>query len=144
MHFLDEDVIAPVLVFAIPIVAIAGGILAGIVRTVSSHRLMEAAIRERMALVAHGVDPEKLPTTFTIGTAPGPGSVGAVERFRAQGLLVAGFVTTVAGVAWALVGGWSAEWEMWPDWTFGWVVAAVGIALLLSGVAIWPRGKRAE
>ncbi len=138
MIFLDEDVFVPALVFAIPIVAILGGVVAGIVRTVSTHRLMETAIRERMALAARGVDPASLPSTLGFD---GPGSIAAVERFRAQGLLVAGFVTTVAGVAWALVGGWSAGWEMWPDWTFGWVVAAAGIALLAGGALIWPRGK---
>ncbi len=140
MALFEEDFVAPLLVFGIPIVAIAGGILAGIVRTVSSHRLMEVAIRERMALVARGVDPDKIPTS--VGFSFGSGPVAAVERFRAQGLLIAGFVMVVGGGALFVVDQWVYFDEiMWPVGVLG---IAVGLALLLSGAVIWPRGKHAQ
>jgi hypothetical protein len=141
MFWFDGDVVAPLMVFGIPIVAIAGGILAGIVRTVSTHRLMEVAIRERMALVARGVNPDQIPTTlgFSFGSEP----VVAIERFRAQGLLVAGFVIVVGGAAVALV-----DWYVGIGDPFTWPVGVIGmvigVALLLSGVIIWPKGRRAQ
>ena len=63
MVLFDEDLFVPFLVFAVPTVAIAGGILAGIIKTISAHRLMEAVVRERMALIARGVDPAKIPAS---------------------------------------------------------------------------------
>jgi hypothetical protein len=141
MTLFHDDVLGPVLVFAIPIVAIAGGILAGIVRTVSSHRLMEVAIRERMALVARGVDPDRIPGTVTFGPA-GTVAVTAVEKFRAQGLLVAGFVTMVAGWSMILVDRW-VVFDGAGTWPLGVMGVAIGFALLLSGAVIWPRGRRA-
>jgi hypothetical protein len=43
--------------FLIPIVAIAGGILAGIVATVSRGRVRELEIRERIAMIERGMVP---------------------------------------------------------------------------------------
>src|SRR5207245_3354338 len=43
--FASDDAIVPLVVFCIPIVAIVGGITAGIVRTISRHRLIELAQR---------------------------------------------------------------------------------------------------
>ncbi len=52
--------------FLIPIVAIAGGILAGIVATVSRGRVRELEIRERIAMIERGMvpPPESDPETF--------------------------------------------------------------------------------
>jgi hypothetical protein len=144
MHLFDEDVFVPFLVFAIPIVAIAGGILAGIIKTVSSHRLMETMVRERMALIARGVDPAKLPVSA--GAMLGGASLLSmrdVTRLRAQGLLVAGFVTLAGGASFALVTGALNSWEC-GDWGVGVVAASIGLALLLSGAIIWPRGAQAH
>jgi hypothetical protein len=53
-------------VFIIPIVAIAGGILSGIVHTVMRARVRELEIRERIAMIERGLvpPPEKDPETF--------------------------------------------------------------------------------
>jgi hypothetical protein len=52
--------------FLIPIVAIAGGILAGIVATVTRARVRELEIRERIAMIERGMvpPPEADPETF--------------------------------------------------------------------------------
>jgi hypothetical protein len=52
--------------FLIPIVAIVGGILAGIVATVSRARVRELEIRERIAMIERGMvpPPETDPETF--------------------------------------------------------------------------------
>jgi hypothetical protein len=86
MHLLDEDLFVPFLVFAIPLVAIAGGILARIIRSICDHRLLEVAVRERMALVARGVDPARiagLPAGAGAGLFP-PCSFADHSRLRAR------------------------------------------------------------
>ena len=144
MVLFDEDLFMPFLVFAIPCVAIAGGILAGIVKTVSAHRLMEMVVRERMALIARGVDPARI--TVAAGGALGGStllSMREATRLRAQGLLVAGFVTLAGGASFAVVAYALDSWEG-GDWGLGVVAASIGLALLLSGAIIWPRGRDAE
>ena len=49
MFSFDSGVFVPMMIFALPIVAVAGGITAGIVKTISRHRLIELAQRERIA-----------------------------------------------------------------------------------------------
>ena len=58
---IGAEFFVPFLVFAIPIIAIVGGITAGIVRTLGRQRLIELAQRERIAAIERGVDPSKLP-----------------------------------------------------------------------------------
>jgi hypothetical protein len=53
-------------IFVIPIVAIAGGIISGIVHTVMRARVRELEIRERIAMIERGLvpPPESDPETF--------------------------------------------------------------------------------
>lgn len=136
----EDELLVPLAALAIPIVAIAGGLAARVIRTVSAHRLLEAAVQERIALIAHGVDPARIP-----GASPLAGTwrMGAADydRHRAQGLLVWGFALLAGGVSFALVTGWLDSWVD-GDWPVGVVAASIGAALLLGGAIIWPRGKR--
>jgi hypothetical protein len=142
MHVFDEDLFVPFLVFAIPIVAIAGGILAGIIRNVSAHRLMEVAVRERMALIARGVDPARIPGL--------PGGAGAAlfpfrsfaehSRFRAQGLLIGGLVALLGGIALGVFMGLTESWES-REWAVALVPASIGIALLVSSAIVRAQGR---
>jgi hypothetical protein len=144
MFFFHDDVFVPFLVFAIPCVAIAGGILAGIIRTVSSHRLMEAVVRERMALVAKGVDPARIPVSAgSLLAGASLLSLRDATRLRAQGLLVAGFVILAGGGSFAAVSYALDSWDG-GDWGIGVVAASVGLALIASGLIIWPRGHQAH
>jgi len=79
--------------FGVAIVAIAGGILSGIVATLSKARLRELEIRERIAMIEHGLvpPPEKDPAEFeqrmqTIDRVQGRGVAG--PRFRTGGIMV--------------------------------------------------------
>ena len=63
------------------------------------------------------------------------------DRYRAQGLLVWGFALLAGGVSFALVAGTLDAWTE-GDWPLGVVAASIGVALLLGGAIIWPRGKR--
>jgi hypothetical protein len=137
MYLFDEDVFVPFLVFAIPVVAIAGGILAGIIRNLSAHRLMEVAVRERMALIARGVDPARIPgSSASLGSGLFPfRSFTDHSRFRAQGLLVGGLVMLLGGIALgvflALVDCCTSR-----DWTVALVPVSIGIALLVSSLIV--------
>ena len=53
-------------VFVIPIVAIAGGIISGIIHTVMRARVRELEIRERIVMIERGLvpPPESDPETF--------------------------------------------------------------------------------
>ena len=96
---LDESVLVPMFVVAIPIVAIVGGITAGIVHTISRHRMMELAQRERIAAIERGLDPAKLPSLTAIATDTEDGVLWTpAERTarRRQGLLIGGLVTLFA------------------------------------------------
>ena len=141
MYLFDEDVFVPFLVFAVPIVAIAGGILAGIIRSLSAHRLMEVAVRERMALIARGADPARIP-----GLSAGAGfglfplcSFADHSRLRAQGLLIGGFVTLLGGIALGAFLGLTESWES-REWTFALVPVSIGIALLVSSAIVRAQG----
>lgn len=148
MVLFDEDLYVPFLVFAVPIVAIAGGILAYIIKIVSSHRLMETLVRERAALIAKGVDPDRIPATGPGGLAGPLLSMHDLTRLRAQGLLVAGFVTLAGGASFALVSSRLGSWEFdgWGvgDWGLGVVAASIGLALIVGGLILWPRGRDAH
>ena len=146
MHVLSIDVtdFLPFFIFAIPIVAIVGGITAGIVRTIGQQRLIELAQRERIAAVERGVDPSKLPPL------PGPASgLGARDwwsdypssfdpRRRAQGLMIGGVITLAVGISLAIFLHLVADE---PNvWAVGLIPGSVGIALLLSAWIVHPRG----
>jgi len=137
MFLFDEDIFVPFLVFAIPIVAIAGGILAGIIRNLSAHRLMEVAVRERMALIARGVDPARIPQLpASMGSGFFPfRSFTDHSRFRAQGLLVGGLVTLLGGIAFGAFLGLTESWES-REWTVALVPVSIGLALLVSSAIV--------
>jgi hypothetical protein len=145
MHLFEEDLFVPFLVFAVPIVAIAGGILAGIIKTISRHRLMEVAVRERMALIARGVDPARIPG---LPASAGSGlfpllSFADHSRFRAQGLLVGGLVALLGGIAFGTFLGLTESWES-REWTVALVPVSIGIALLVSSAIVRAQGADAR
>lgn len=132
------------MIFAIPIVAIVGGITAGIVKTVTDAKMMENAQRERMAAIQRGIDLDKLPPLPVIGGSSGELMAGfnprAAQRHRAQGLLIGGVITLFAGLGVGtflyLIAGMDSD----PVWAVGVIPAFVGVALLLSAWIVWPRG----
>ena len=141
---IGPDVIAPVLVFSIPILAIVGGITAGIVKTVSRHRLIELAQRERIAMIERGLDPSKLPP-LPLDTESGVGthwSQADYGRRRSQGLMIGGFVTLAVGISLGVMLHYVADEP--GIWAVGVIPGAVGLALLISGFLLRPKGGDAE
>lgn len=135
------EVIAPILVFAIPIIAIVGGITAGIVRTLGRQRLIEMAQRERITAIERGVDPSKLPPLPFVDDDHGMfGSREESDRRRAQGLMIGGIVTTAVGLGMMIFlyfidGGGNDN-----VWAVGIIPLFIGVALLLSSWLVRPRG----
>lgn len=135
---LEPEHIIPILVFSIPIIAVAGGIVSGIVRSAGRQRLVELAQRERIAAIERGLDPSKLPPPPSLEeTFPGYGEGG--QKQRAQALMIGGLVTTFGSMgllaALMLI---DPERDK-PVWALGLVPAFVGVALLLSAWLVWPR-----
>ncbi len=141
MFRFDSDILIPLVVFAIPIIAIVGGITAGIVRILSRDRLIALAQRERIAAIEHGADPTKLPPLR--GPAIDPDDQGALiysPKRRAQGLLIGGLITMFVGIGLSIF-----LFVLNPDgdrgvWAVGMIPGLAGLAMLLSAWIIWPRG----
>ena len=133
------DVFVPFLVFSIPIIAIVGGITAGIVKTISRHRLIELAQRERIAMIERGLDPAKLPPLpiSEIADATPLMSQADAARHRSQGLMIGGLVTLAVGVSLGVLLYNIADEA--GVWSVGLIPAAIGIALLISAVLVRPR-----
>src|SRR5689334_14916394 len=97
----NDDVFKMAFVFAIPIIAIIGGITMGIIRTMGEQRLAELARRERIAAIERGIDPDKLPPMptpdgYNHDSYPGYGN-GRLRR--AHGLMIAGAILIAVGIA---------------------------------------------
>lgn len=138
MADIGPDVVAPVLIFAIPIVAIVGGITAGIVRTLGRQRLVEMAQRERIAAIERGIDPSKLPPLPFADDSPG--DIGDSDRRRAQGLMVGGIVTTAAGLGLGLFLHLFRETTGEEGlWAVGLMPGLIGVGLLLSSWLVRPK-----
>lgn len=135
------DDLAPLIigsiVFSIPLVAIVGGIVAGIVRTVSRNRLIELAQRERIAAIERGIDPAKLPPLPSFEDERTKRSPEEDALRRSNGFLIAGILAVTFGFSLSLVIRFAEPGQ--PDWAGGLVVAAVGIALVVSAMIIRPR-----
>ncbi len=147
MFSFDGGDFVPIMIFAIPIVAIVGGITAGIVRTLGQQRLIELAQRERIAAIEKGIDPSKLPPlpihTDNDDLAAMYMSPRQAALRRAQGLLIGGLVTLAVGIGlgimlYVLPTGNDGQ----GVWAVGLIPGLVGVALLLSSFIV--RGSAPE
>ena len=133
----------PMMIFAIPIVAIIGGITAGIVKTMSQGRVIEMAQRERIAAIQAGIDPSKLPplpvSADFSDTAAALSDPVASARNRSQGLLIGGFVTLLGGIGLGLFLYIVNDGDR--VWSVGLMPVFVGLALLISGWLVRPRSN---
>ena len=143
MFGFDSDFFVPIMIFSIPIIAIAGGIIAGIVKTLGRQRLAELAQQERIAAIQRGVDISKLPPLGVVLEDEESVLVNATpeerDRRRAQGLMVGGIITLAVGIG---IGAFLSFMEEDKNmWAVGIIPATVGLALLLSSWLVRPRGR---
>lgn len=142
MFNFDPTDLIPLMALSIPIIAIVGGITAGIVRTIQRHRAFEMVQRERIAAIERGLDPDKIaslqrPLFFDDHGLYADPHMQA-ER-RRQGLLIGGIVTLFAGIALAVfLAGVTDGRDGEKAWMVGLIPAAVGAALILSSFLIRP------
>ena len=139
----DIGEFVPIVALSIPIVAIIGGITAGIIRTLGRQRLIELAQRERIAAIERGVDPSKLaPLPITaLDDEPETWAMSQHDRDkrRAQGLMIGGIVTCAVGLG--LMAFLSIVEDHGNAWSVGIIPASIGCALLLSSFLVRPRGN---
>ena len=143
MFNFDVGDFVPLMAMSIPIVAIVGGITAGIVRMIQRQRAFEMVQRERIAAIERGLDPDKIaslqrPLLYDdhgVFTDP----VMAAEH-RRQGMMIGGLVTLFVGIALSVFLYGVADHEDHRVWLVGMIPAAVGVALLLSSFLIRPVG----
>jgi len=135
---MDGDFLKHAFIFAIPIIAIVGGITMGIIRTLGEQRMAELARRERIAAIERGVDPERLPP-IADPNGRDEYAQGSGRLRRAHGLMIGGSILVAIGIAtFALLA--SIE----PDKShklLGLLPLLTGCALLASSAVIWPRKK---
>lgn len=129
----DGDSLIPLAALSIPVVAIIGGITAGIVRGILRQRAWELVQRERIAAIERGIDPEKL-GHLAVPDAFGGGLISNSPRWEAhrlrQGLFTGGLVTLFVGIALSVfLNGVADERNVWM---VGLIPSAVGVALLIS------------
>jgi hypothetical protein len=131
----------PIFALSIPIVAIVGGITAGIIKSLGRQRLIELAQRERIAAIERGVDPSKLaPLPISaIDDEPETWSMSQYDRDRrrAQGLMIGGIVTLAVGVG--LMAFLSTVERHENVWAVGIIPSTIGVALLLSSWLVRPK-----
>ena len=131
----SSDSLISIFALAIPIIAIIGGITAGIVKTIGQQRLAELAHRERIAALERGVDPSKLPPAPVIDFGPGYGVYNPMRRYH--GLLIGGVVCAVAGLS---ISAFLLIMETQKNaWAVGLIPMGIGVALLLSAILVKPR-----
>lgn len=119
-----ESFIATVLVLSIPLVAVAGSILAVILRTRGQQRIVELAYRERIAAIERGLDLSQLPPLL-------PTPRQSMTR-REQGMLIGGLLTTAIGIGLGLTLLLLPRGDGREAWPIGFVPLCIGIALLLA------------
>lgn len=140
MFDFDAGVLIPIISLAIPIVAIVGGITAGIVRMILKARVMELAQRERIAAIERGIDPAKLaPLPNAFDPDDNSNNLFFTPRqaalHRSRGLMVGGIVTLAVGVGLALMLGLLNDGSE-RVWSVGLIPALVGIGLLISSMVM--------
>ena len=143
LDFNPEDFL-PFFALSIPIIAIIGGITAGIVKMIQRQRSFEMIQRERIAAIERGLDPDKIasmqrPMMYDDGgivTDP----LVQYGQLR-QGLTIGGIVTLFVGVALAVfLRGVTANHNGDDSnaWLVGLIPASVGVALLICSAIIRP------
>ena len=124
--------VTPAISLLIPVIAVGGAMVMGIVRIFTQARLEELARKERIAAIERGVDPEKLPQV----PASDHYAIGSSRLRRAHGLLICGLILLAVGLGVAVVFTFVEAEKSY--WIAGVVPGFVGIALLIASRIVWP------
>ena len=142
------------MIIAIPVVAIIGGITAGILKTRGQQRIIELAQRERIAAIEKGIDPSKLPPLPAVGDDMADLLLkDFVAQFRptqrqaalrqAQGLAIGGLIALSIGIGLAVMLLFLPDHDANRAWPAGIMPFFIGLALLISSRIVY-KGAPAE
>jgi len=135
MHDL-ERIMWSIIPFAIPVIALIGGMTVAVIKITGQQRLAELERKERIAMIERGVDPAKLPPIMSAYSYEnGRGGTGQMQK--AHGLMIGGMICIAVGIG-LMVFLFSIE----PNkavWGIGLMPFLGGIALLISAKVIWPK-----
>ncbi len=139
MFNFDPTDFIPLFIFSIPLLAISGGIVAGIIRMMHRQRTWELIQRERIAAIERGVAPEVIaqmqPSIFGDERGQFMSARASAEKLR-QSLLIGGIITLFVGVALAFfLNGVSGEESVWM---VGLIPIAAGLGLIVSSTVVRP------
>ena len=139
MFNFDPTDFIPLFIFSIPLLAISGGIVAGIIRMMHRQRTWELIQRERIAAIERGVAPEVIaqmqPAIFGDERGQFMSARASAEKLR-QSLLIGGIITLFVGVALAFfLNGVSGEKSVWM---VGLIPIAAGLGLIVSSAVVRP------
>lgn len=139
MFNFDPSDFIPLFIFSIPLLAISGGIVAGIVRMIHRQRTWELIQRERIAAIERGVSPELIaqmqPSILDDERGQFMSARATAEKLR-QSLMIGGIITLFVGVALAFfLNGVSGEEKVWM---VGLIPIAAGLGLIVSSSVVRP------
>ncbi len=133
-------------VFAIPAVAVAGGITAGILKPRGQQRLIELAQRERIAAIERGVDPAKLAPLPVMGADSSVAFQKLLEATQlpprqaalkqAQGFLLTGVILLFTGLGLSTMLLFLPDPDAQRAWAAGILPVFVGLGLLLAAYLV--------
>lgn len=123
-----QNVLAVLLILGTPCLAVAGGIIAAILRMRGQQRLLELVQRERIAAIEKGLDPATFPT---VGQAPVL-TARQLGLRRAQGLLIGGLLSVALGAGLIVTLLLLPAHDGGDSWASGFVPAFLGVALLIA------------
>lgn len=139
MFSFDPSDFIPLFIFSIPLLAISGGIIAGIVRMVHRQRTWELIQRERIAAIERGIAPEVIaqmqPTILYDDRGLFANARVAAERLR-QGLMIGGISALFVGIALGIFLNGVTEGER--VWMVALIPISAGLALLVSSRVVRP------
>ena len=121
----------------VPIVAIAGWALYGVVSVVMRSRIHELEVRERIAMIEKGMvpPPERDPGGFDRTMAPAasvPGTTSSYTQYRAYKHRTAGITMVAVGLGLMVM--------MYPSFRVGGFLVVVGFGFLVIGLMERPAG----
>ncbi|NOT35313.1 MAG: hypothetical protein HOP12_14310 [Candidatus Eisenbacteria bacterium] len=139
---IDSDFIIPFLLFLLPVIAIIGGIVSGIIKQLGRQRLIELAQQERIAAIQRGLDPSLLAplpvdSIANLDVFTGPES----DRRRSQSFLVSGVITIFGGLGILVFLLMMKVDSVRPMWAVGLIPIMVGIALVISAMLLRPHKR---
>ena len=135
------EIITLSLILAIPMVAIVGGIVSGVLKSNARTRMMEIAHRERIAALERGIDPTQLPP---LQVPEGKEALSFAERQlkSSQTLLITGLAFGFGGLAFAFFLMLVEPNEI--VWPMGLIFSAVGLALFIGSRVVKPTAEDLE